>query len=724
MNEKELSLKIRDYLNRSSLDYKFRFINSFCDLVDEKNRIYIEVKPDHFAHAQILHAIAQQGIKNAIYIGVADSTEAKLYSPISFDKILSFVKSFDPELVFSPSQADKPELNALAEKLLGKPKKTIKFDFTTSQYLYITKDNMQEIREITDKYRVHLDLLVNWLDGVGETASLKINSNGWLVNVDKADMFMNEPPQEKAKKELTEFHTSGFRRPKYTPIKPQDIMWFESLRVRHNDLADVLHEVDRLLTRSKRRAGGVFWTEAEIGDNLADEILKLTNPDYVVEPCVGGGSLIKKIVPKVRGTMNDISVPHVENCKRIYDGHNWKFTTLDIVRNNTEELIKAWEVPSEKPLLLYTNPPFGTASTNRLASKRNELMDGTVSRAQKITVPSALLKYGKGDLFLPIVGRLIEIAKVQKTCYLAFFSPFGLFCGRKRYVDLFNAVAKDFAFLKGYVFAGYNFHDINKTLPIALSVWKYSPNVHTKHTNLIFEFIDRNGKNKNLHFKEMPLLKDYWSYDKRDKGVLKNEITAPPSERFNSPSPKIIHLNPSQGGSEMIPENVKKRIGITNLPDELVYGLWGCAVGLGAFRTSLSNPLFPIYFRDAYIHMPDFTNKKTLEILAYVTLEVLLKNYAEDWIGFFGTNRVFRFGNERLTNGIKYLLDLCKDAPTYEGNTIGDAFKLIEQSKVDVTKLRKSLKDEVSKRLIAIGYWDYIPIPAAKDERQTGLKDN
>jgi hypothetical protein len=59
MNEKELSQKIRDYLNTTSIDMHFKFIDSFCDIADEKNKVYIEVKPDHFAPAQLLHAIAR-----------------------------------------------------------------------------------------------------------------------------------------------------------------------------------------------------------------------------------------------------------------------------------------------------------------------------------------------------------------------------------------------------------------------------------------------------------------------------------------------------------------------------------------------------------------------------------------------------------------------------------------------------------------------------------------
>jgi hypothetical protein len=47
--EKELSKSIRDHLNKTQIDMHFKFIDSFCDIADEKSRIYIEVKLDHFA---------------------------------------------------------------------------------------------------------------------------------------------------------------------------------------------------------------------------------------------------------------------------------------------------------------------------------------------------------------------------------------------------------------------------------------------------------------------------------------------------------------------------------------------------------------------------------------------------------------------------------------------------------------------------------------------------
>ena len=710
MNEEELSKKIRDFLNKAYLNYHFKFIDSYCDIADKRNKIYIEVKPDHFAPAQILHAIAREGIRDAQYIGVADSRTLKLYSPPPFEKILDFAKSFDPRFSFTASQVDKPKLNLEAEEILGNPEKVVTLEFETSPYIHVTKDNMKSVREKTDKYRIHLDLLVDWLDGLGETESVGVNREGWILNTDNGKFFTNETAQQLKDKELSEF--GGFRRPKYLPIKPVDIHFFKSLRIRHEDLSDVLHDIDRLLTRKKRRERGVFWTEVEIADRLADEIVALAKPDFVVEPCVGGGSLIKKMVPRIKGTMNDISEGHVENCRKIYDGYEWRFTALDVVKTDTEVLIREWGIPNDGTLLLYTNPPFGTAATNRLVSKKGEI-DDKLSRKQPISYPGVLQKYGKGDLFLPIVGRLIEIARTRKRTWIAFFSPFGLFCGK--YTKLAQSLLKEFRFVKGYVFAGNYFHDINQLKPVALSIWEYGPSSPGRLADLTFEYVDRSGSTKEVKFKELPLLKDGWRYDRRDKGNLKGEIVVQHCESFNAPAPKVMHNNPKQGGSEMIPENVVIPLGVDDLPDELVYGLWSVSVGAKAFWTSLSNMLHPVYFDNAFVHLPDFSRKETIEILALSALHTVLRNYANDRIGFFGSSKVFKFGGERLTRGVEHLFDICKDCIVYDSLTISDVLNQIKLSNDDFANCTKGIKDEVAKRQKLIHYWDYVPVPRSAD---------
>jgi len=99
----------------------------------------------------------KQGIKDARYLGVSDNRILKLYKPPPFDAIRGFAISFDPKLVFTPSQLDKVELNMQASKILGKPEKTIKLDFPESDRVFISSDNLLLVRITTEKYKINLD---------------------------------------------------------------------------------------------------------------------------------------------------------------------------------------------------------------------------------------------------------------------------------------------------------------------------------------------------------------------------------------------------------------------------------------------------------------------------------------------------------------------------------------------------------------------------------------
>ncbi len=135
MDKRELSRKITSYLNKST-GFSFKFIDDFCDIADVRNRVFINVKLDHFAKAQILHAIARKGIKKARYLGVADNKEIRLYLPPPFEKTFAFATRFDPELAFTPSRVNMPELDDEADKILGQPEKIIKLEFPSS-HLFI-----------------------------------------------------------------------------------------------------------------------------------------------------------------------------------------------------------------------------------------------------------------------------------------------------------------------------------------------------------------------------------------------------------------------------------------------------------------------------------------------------------------------------------------------------------------------------------------------------------
>ena len=114
----------------------------------------------------------------------------------------------------------------------------------------------------------------------------------------------------------------------------------------------------------------------------------------------------------------------------------------------------------------------------------------------------------------------------------------------------------------------------------------------------------------------MQLLNEFWKYDTRK--YVRGEIIAQGNDRFNVVAPKMMHLNHKKGGSELVPENIKKSLNVNNIPDELLFGLWSCTVG---YRSLTS---YPLYMDNAYVHLPDFSKAETQEILALSVLSILI----------------------------------------------------------------------------------------------------
>ena len=697
-DEFDLQRKIVKILNKSGFYFKKAKANYFCDLIDKINKIYVEVKPDFFSPAQILYGMAKNKIEDAKYIGLACAFEIRFYIPPSFRAILDFAKSIDPDLKMSPSSITKQLWQKKAFELLGihdfiyTYKGKLNLD-DKKKTIFINKDNYEYFRKIFDKYNINPARFLTYIaDIYSKNQEITINNEGKILNKNTGKFFRNSDNRQQTLNDID-----------YRPIKNfRDKTLLEFTRIKPSDIQEILHQIDRLEPIGARRIRGRYFTKGKLGREISD-IVKQLSPQYIIEPYVGSGSLIDSLVGDYTGAMNDINDGFIKILRKQYEGYNWIFTSLNVITTPINELIIKWNIPIDKTILIITNPPFGTASTNKLASKKDEINRGG-SRKKKIEYGGLGDKYGRGDLLIPAIAKLIELVKYIKKGYLSFFAPAGVFCGRKRYNKLLNALLKDFEFLEGYIFSGEHFNSISKKKPITFTIWKYNKNINTVHESLEFNY-----EGKNIQLKKLPLLKDFWKYDNR-KNIL-NEIAVQGCDRFNAATPKIFHMNVKKGGSEIIYANIKKAIKLSKIPDELFFGLWSVTVGY----KSITN--FPIYINEAYTHLPNFNMTETFEILAYVIIHIIIseeiKHYCNNKIGFIGTSRIFKFGGKRLTDGAKYLID------TYGYCKIGD--KTIKEvflelkNEPDITKInnnyRKIIKKEIENRLEKIGYWDYIPIP-------------
>jgi len=699
-DEHDLQRKIVRILNKSGFYFRKAKSNYFCDVVDEINKIYVEVKTEDFAPAQILYGMAKNDIRDAKYIGLACAYEIRFYKAPSFKIIEDFARSIDPELGISPSQVNKKEWHEKAFKLLGVHDViyTYKGELDLRdkiKIIFINRDNYAYFKEIFKKYDINPARFLTYIaDVYAKNQEIVINNEGKILNKNTGKFFRNADNSFRTLQDID-----------YKPVKNfRDKTLLESTRVRAEDIQEILHQIDRLEPIGARRVRGRYFTKGNLGSEIA-EIVDNIVPDYVVEPYVGGGSLIDSLVDKYSGAMNDINDGFINILKKKYEGipTNWVFTSLDTIRTHLEDLVSKWKIPVDKEVLIITNPPFGTVSTNILASKKGEVQKKG-SRKKSIQYWGLDGKYGRGDLLIPAIAKLIELVKYIGGGYLCFFAPAGVFCGRRRYNKLLKAILRDFKFLEGYVFSGEHFNSISKKKPITFTVWKYFRDINTAHDSLEFNY-----EGKIIKLRKSNLLKDYWKYDTRK--IIKNEIVVQGCDRFNSASPKIFHLNPKKGGSELVPANIRKPLNLSDIPDELFFGLWSITVGYKSITD------FPIYINEAYTHLPDLERVETFEVLAYSLIHAIIseqiKNYCKGKIGFIGASRVFKFGGKKLTEGAKYLIrtyGYCKIGD----KTIKDVFKELK-SEPDITKInknyRKMIGKEIEKRLEKIGYYDFIPIP-------------
>ena len=452
-----------------------------------------------------------------------------------------------------------------------------------------------------------------------------------------------------------------------------------------------------------KRKTGEFFTDSLLAKYVATKIMELINPEYVIEPYAGEGELLIPFIEQnIACLANDISPKNVSHLQKDFANKDVKISNDDIIALERKEILTKWNLLDfSDSFLIYTNPPFGTSSTNKLASKKIEYESST-SRNLDINY-SDLAKYGKGDLILPAIGKLLDIFSELKRGFLAFYGPLGLFCKRKRYNKLEDALLRDFTFLWGEIFPGDKFANVNKKKPIVVTLWRYQKDNNTQITDLHLFY-----KDGIIPFKKVPLLKEYWRYDTRK--VIKGEIAVQGNDRFNVMAPKMFHLKVEKGGSELVPENLVKPLNLEFIPDELAIGLWSVVVG----HRSLTK--YPIYVDNAYVHIPNFFQKKVQEVLTLAICSILISelpnNYTNGKIGLDQSNNLV-FGNKELTTGVNYLVNKYKHFPIDNFTIDSIIYKLsnINNEKELFKDIKRIIRDKIESNLEKIGYWGFIPIP-------------
>ena len=674
----------------NSLGFSFKIKSGCSDVIDEINRIIVEIKLGkdvaEEGASQILYEIEKNKLKDLLYIGLADSEMFHVFKSPEYGNILVFAKELDDSLTKPPSSfSGKKITDALV--FLGKPIwiglwKSTKDDISKilkgNSSIPFIAENLFDYHRIFGLYNIKTTDIISAFTN-SDVTHVEVTKNRIIISRSEGD-----PIVISFKGEMKLTHKWILERLRIPDIKAVEILRQTS---------------DRLQTDSERVKRGAYYTEQLLSMKMGGEVLRHVKPDFIIDPYAGAGSLLIPFIDKVsQGWVNDVDSDAVSMLTADYGSIGYKVTCNDLIKYPIDKVLEI--IGNAKEPLFITNPPFSSTSGKKL---------------KEISYNGLGEKYGRGNQIYPTMGKVIEIMKQLKRGYLAFFCPMGIFCERKTHMKFLAELLNNFTFIEGFIWNGKHFNDVKKEATIAFTIWKFGGSTDLEKIQFDCEDYGTIG------FKRQPLLKDGWRYDERENII--NEIAVQSSYDFTTPIPRIFHSNVQKGGSEVIPKNVKKSLNIQNIPDELAYALWSTCVGQKSIIRAV-NLGRPTYVDGAYTHLPDFNLQETKEILAYALLNAFIApDYTEGKIGFIGMRKVMKFGNSKeLNDGARYLFK------TYGHLSVGEQIisKVLDEIKNGKKKDNwfQEIVKEICYRLDVIGYWDYIPLPMKNDKIEKEKNDH
>lgn len=699
-NELELQQKICTKLNTFGHHFETTGGGAFCDIIDPTARIYVEVKRGpRLAAGQLLYGIVKEEISDATLLGVANEREIRFYTPPQFAVMSAWAHRISPNMSLPPSSIGSTK-DASAFDLLGDPVSIYNYigdlDLRNG-YAYIVPENYALFKDLFDRYWIEPVSFVRFVSNVTISgADIHINGLGEIMNDRTGVKFVNIGVDYE-----------------YKMVRlAQDRQLIKRTRVNPVDLPAIAERIDEMSPMVQRRQRGKFFTSDTLAEEACGLIAQMLPEytDFILEPYVGSGNMIR---PLFEGgsqfVINDIDAATINitraRWQRGQNGEDYsdRIHNVDFITTPTDEILE-WIPEEVEHLLIFTNPPYGTASTNALASNKRDALKATGKRSRGSSINYGDLgdQYGRGDLLLPAIGKMIEVIKARGEGILAFFCPFGVMCGRPRYNKLLAALFDNFEFIYGSIHSGAEFGDVAKGKPIAFSIWKYAPGEHS-FSDMRFDY-----RGQRYEFRSLPLLKNVWRYNTSEAGERLSVLRC---DTFNAPVPKMFSPYATKGGSHVIPENVRSGPAeILGAPAELIYALWSSTVGMkGLIDTRRPESL---HFGECCTHLPDFGHPSTPGLLGTVALMTIVRekafNYTNGMISYDLSTGTIVFGNPRLAAGVRVLLS---HVPT-------EWFERLRESEQagDYTQLMTDLRRKIDELTNEIGYWDYLPFGLEEEE--------
>lgn len=334
---------------------------------------------------------------------------------------------------------------------------------------------------------------------------------------------------------------------------------------------------------------------------------------------------------------------------------------------------------------------------NKLLQKWNTTEWLLVRRSEKEPCEEARGRFGARG-FAASLGIQLEAAIMTKSNILL-VAPLSLFCNKHAYRKVYTMLHQNFYFLEGELFKNKNertavarfIFSTDITVPVSLNIYGKTPLRFVNHGQL---------------------LKNVWRVDQRQGDGL--TLLAPHRASFADTQPPLLHLNPSFGGSEITSSNVISPVEVyvkgCRIPSELVYALWSVAVGC----RSTAPGRCEWFFKDAYVHVPSFSNANYVKVLGLTVLYLLLENCIFRRLATLTCTADGKVSFGHLNDSAALLLTTVTgfDCPTRSLlKWLGELFQVTDLDEEYLIRLkvyRHQCANLIKKKLNESGYYDAI----------------
>lgn len=287
-------------------------------------------------------------------------------------------------------------------------------------------------------------------------------------------------------------HTPGDRRIEINGAVLNAFFKHFDRNLRPSEIDKLVEIADRLIEDTSRRRKGDFWTPT-IWANRADELLKETlgesyKTNSIVWDCAAGTKNLTRdfvysnlYVSTYHDSELRLGQQYSQEAKATFQ---YDFLNDDIGKNLVlDPTPQNWKMPdalfyelieasrTNKRVIFYTNPPYGTAN--------NVQADGSSKQGMAKTAVNIWMKdngFGKSSqqLYAQFFARVLMLVEEfdLKNVVIGFFTKPRHFAGGDYWEGFNERFFSKFEFVKGLLLNSGEFSDTSDTWPITFSVYK------------------------------------------------------------------------------------------------------------------------------------------------------------------------------------------------------------------------------------------------------------